>query len=84
MVKLKNVSICNPGYIVCHPNSSYITTKLHGMSARAFNNNSVMQNELLSCYLLYRRRIPGTLARQHAVVGDACRGIVCILSILLN
>ena len=39
------------GDTICHPNSSYVTTKLYEMSACGCNNNTIFQNEIFSRFL---------------------------------
>ena len=48
--------VCHHGDIVCHPNSSYLTTELYGTSTCGCNNKTIFQKELLSRFL------PSTLA----------------------
>ena len=42
---------CHHADTVCHPNSSYVTTKLYETSACGCNNNTIFQNELFSRFL---------------------------------
>ena len=47
------------GDTICHPKSSYVTTKLHGTSTCGCNNNAIFSDSYfhVSC----RRRMPATL-----------------------
>ena len=42
---------CHQGETICHPNSSYVITKLYGTSTCGCNDNTIFQKELLSCFL---------------------------------
>ena len=53
-------------HTICHPNSSYVTTKLYETLACGCNNNTIFQNELFSRFL------PSTyVAWQRRSLGDA-------------
>ena len=57
---------CHHGDTICHPNSSYVTTKLYETSACECNNNTIFQEEL------FLRFLPSTyVAWQHRSLGDA-------------
>ena len=42
---------CHHADIICHPNSTYVTTKLYETSACECSNNTIFQNELFSRFL---------------------------------
>ena len=42
---------CHHADTICHPNSSYVTTKLYETSACGCNNNTIFQNELFLRFL---------------------------------
>ena len=50
LVKMQH--LCHQVDTIRHPNSSYLTTKLCGMSACGCNNNTIFQKELSSNFLL--------------------------------
>ena len=58
---------CHHLDIICHPNSSYVTTKLYETSACGYKNDTVIQRELFSRFL------PSTYAGHvgHALVTHA-------------
>ena len=59
---------CHHADTICHPNSSYVTTKLYETSAWGCNNNTIFYNELFSRFL------PSTyVAWQHRSLGDAAK-----------
>ncbi len=59
---------CHHTDTICHPNSSYVTTKLHETSACRCNNNTIFQNELFSRFL------PSTyVAWQRRSLDDAAK-----------
>ena len=48
MVKLYKGSISyHHGDTICHPKSSYVTTKLHGTSTRRCNNNAIFSDRVI-------------------------------------
>ena len=61
---------CHHADTICHPDSSYVTTKLHETSACGCNNNTIFQNELFSRFL------PSTNVawqRRSCAEGDAAK-----------
>ena len=42
---------CHHADTICHPNSSYVTTKLYEALEFGCNNNTIFQNELFSRFL---------------------------------
>ena len=64
-----NVVFCHHADTICHPNSSYVTTKLYETwSTCGCNNNTIFQNELFlrflpSTYVAWQRRSLGDPAK---------------------
>ena len=59
---------CHHADTICHPNSSYVTTKLYETLECGCNNNTIFQNELFSRFL------PSTyVAWQRRSLGDAAK-----------
>ena len=59
---------CHHADTICHPNSSYLTTKLYETLECGCNNNTTFQNELFSRFL------PSTyVAWQRRSLGDAAK-----------
>ena len=59
---------CHHADTICHPNSSYVTTKLYETSACGCNNNTIFENDLFSRFL------PSTyVAWQRRSLGDAAK-----------
>ena len=59
---------CHHADTICHPNSSYVTTKLYETSECGRNNNTIFQSELLSrflssTYVVSQRRSLGDAAK---------------------
>ena len=65
-------NLCHHGDAICHPNSSYLTTKLYETSACGCNNN-LRSFSKSYFHVSYRRRMLGTLAKQRSRLGDACQ-----------
>ena len=60
---------------ICHPNSSYVTTKLYETSACGRNNNTIFQNELFlrflpSKYVAWQRRSLGDAAKVGGTISS--------------
>ena len=47
---------CHHQDTICHPNSSYVTTKLYRTCTRVCNNNTIFQKEIY-VRISYRRRM---------------------------
>ena len=63
---------CHHGDTICHPKSSYITTKLKGMSTCGCNNNAICSNKAIY-HVSYRRRMSATLNWPQQSTGGACQ-----------
>ena len=65
---IKTQYFCHHADTICHPNSSYVTTKLYETSACGCNNNTIFQNEL------FLRFLPSTyVAWQHRSFDDVAK-----------
>ena len=60
------------GDTICHPKSSYITTKLNGMSTCGCNNNAICSHKAMF-HVSYRRRVSATLNWPRQSTGGACQ-----------
>ncbi len=69
---IQTQSFCHHSDTICHPNSSYVTTKLYETSASGCNNNTIFQNDLFSRFL------PSTyVAWQRRSLGDTAKVARC-------
>ena len=73
----------NHGDIICHPESGYVTTKLHGTSTCRCNNNAIFSDSYfqVSC----RLRMSATLIWPRRSIGGSCQTgkIAALLNSLL-
>ena len=60
------------GDIICHPKSSYVTTKLNGMSTCGCHNNAICSDKF-HFHVSYRRRMSATLNWPRQSTGGACQ-----------
>ena len=60
------------GGTICHPKSSYVTTKLYGTSTCGCNNNAFFFRQS-NFHVSYRRRIPATLNWPRQSIGGGCQ-----------
>ncbi len=58
------------GDTICHPKSSYVTTKLNGMSTCGCNNNLFRQSNF---HVSYCRRMSATINWTRQSIGGACQ-----------
>ena len=63
---------CHHGDTICHPKSSYVTTKLYGTSTRGRNNNAIFSEKAIF-HVSYRRRMPATLNWPRQSIGVGCQ-----------
>ena len=62
---------CHHGGTICHPKSSYVTTKLYGMSTCGCNNNAIFSDS--NFHVSYHRHMQATLNWPRQIIGGGCQ-----------
>ena len=62
---------CHHGDTICHPKSSYVTTKLNGMSTCGCNNNSICSDKAIFTFPTID--VSATLNAPQQSTGGACQ-----------
>ncbi len=64
---------CHHGGTICHPKSSYVTTKLHGTYVYKWMQQLCDIFRPSNVHVSYRRRMPATLNWPRQNIGGGCR-----------
>ena len=62
---------CHHGDTICHPKSSYVTTKLNGMSTCACNNNAIFSDKAIVTFRTVDVCLPLSIGRGKALAVPA-------------
>ena len=62
---------CHHGDTICHPKSSYVTTKLNGMSTCGCNNNAIFSDKAIFTFPTVDVCLPLSIGRGKALAVPA-------------